>query len=315
MKAGQSQNAETHGVVDLLLLSTVLIWGTNFSIIKYAYGYLHPIAFNAVRFVITCSAMLAVVRWRGVNLKFDRADLPAIVCLGLLGNYFYQFLFVLGLAYTKAGNGGLLMSMTPIFAYMIGLWTRHERFRPGVLLGILISLAGVFSIVLFGRAEVSFGPTWRGDLLIICSAVCWGAYSALSAHLLPKYGAIRLTAMAMVVGTVFLIPTSVPWLLTQDWSRVTPVVWLSVLFSALLAIVFSYFAWSYAISKVGVAKTSVFSNLTPIFALLAAWAMVGERPVPSQLVGVVLILFGVFLVRNLKKMSTPDALETQSSGT
>src|SRR2546427_8241705 len=39
--------------VDALLLSTVLIWGFNYAIVKMTFRYFHPIAFNAVRFTVS----------------------------------------------------------------------------------------------------------------------------------------------------------------------------------------------------------------------------------------------------------------------
>ena len=68
--------------------------------------------------------------------------------------------------------------------------------------GILLSLTGVCAIILAGSSQVSFGKTWKGDLLMMGAAFCWGWYSGASAGLLAKYGALRLTVLTMVLGTV-----------------------------------------------------------------------------------------------------------------
>jgi O-acetylserine/cysteine efflux transporter len=81
--------------------------------------------------------------------------------------------------------------------------------------------------------------------------------------------------------------------------------WLGIGYASFLSIVYGYFAWSYALGRVGVARTAVYSNLTPIVALAAGWAMLGERPVAPQLAGVLLILTGVFLVRAEKPLELP----------
>jgi len=283
---------------DLLLLTVVIIWGFNFAVMKLVYQSIHPIAFNAVRFVVASTAMILLLKLAGVSMRIEREDIPGVVWLGFVTNTVYQFLFVLGLYRTKAGNAGLLMALAPIFAYVIGVFMKRERFSPGVLTGIVVSLIGVFAIVYLGSAEIAFGANLAGDFMIIAAAFCWGWYSAASTRWLPKYGPLRLTVLSMISGTAVLLPLSTPWLLRQNWSGIGRTAWLGVGYSALLSIVYSYFIWAHALNTIGVAHTAVFSNVTPIVALIAGWVMLGERPLAAQLVGVVLVLTGVFMVRS-----------------
>jgi drug/metabolite transporter (DMT)-like permease len=293
-------------LIDLLLLSVVIIWGMNFSIMKIMYRYFHPISFTAVRFIISSIAMLVVLKLRGESVAIDRRDLRGILLIAFIGNTMYQFLFVLGLDRTRAGNGALIMALSPIFAYLIGIVLGRERFLAGVLSGIILSLLGVATIVLLGSSGVAFGSSWQGDLMMIGAAVCWGWQSALSIRFLSKYGAIRLTVATMIMGTAMMVPLSIPWLTSQNWSGVAPVAWIGLGYSALLSIAYSYLVWAYALSRIGVAHTAVFNNLTPIVALIGGWLLLGEQPSPAQLAGVVLVLVGVFIVRSRKPLPIPD---------
>ena len=292
--------------VDLLLLSAVLIWGFNFAIMKMVFRYFHPIAFNAVRFTISSAAMFLVLKIRGEGLRIARQDFRHIFWLGFIANAFYQFLFVLGLARTGAGNGALIMALSPVFAFLIGVAMGRERFSRAVLIGIVMSLAGVAGIVALGSEGISFAGSWRGDLLIIAASICWGWQSAESTRLLGRYGPIRLTVATMIAGTAMMVPISVPWIITQQWSNVALIAWLGLAYSALLSIAYSYFVWAHALNTIGVAHTSVFNNLTPIVALFAGWLLLGEHPLFSQLAGVVFVLVGVFIVRLRKPIAIPD---------
>lgn len=284
-------------VVDLLLVSAVTIWGVNYAVMKLAYRYFHPIAFNAIRFTIASITMMAIIRARGQRLRVDRLDWRGIIWLGVLGNTLYQFFYMFGLSRTTAGNAALLMALSPVFAFLIGVATKRERFSPGVLTGIILSLAGAAAIVVFGSGELSFAGSWIGNLLMICAAVFWGWQSSEATRFLPKYGAIHLTVSTMIVGTAVMLPLSIPWLTTQNFRGIPPVAWLGLAFSALLSITYSYFVWAYALKKIGVSHTSVFNNVTPIAAVLSGWYLLGERPSIAQLSGVVLVLTGVFMVR------------------
>jgi drug/metabolite transporter (DMT)-like permease len=284
-------------IVDLLLMSVVTIWGLNYAVMKWLYQYFHPMAMNPIRFAIASVTMMLIIRSRGETLRIDRVDWRGVIWLGILGNTLYQFCYVFGLARTTAGNAALLMALSPVFAFLIGVGTNREKFSPGVLTGIVLSLAGAAAIVVFGSGELSLIGSWGGNLLMICAAVIWGWQSAEATRFLPKYGAIHLTVSTMIVGTVVMLPMSLPWLTTQNFRGIPPIAWLGLAFSALLSITYSYFVWAYALRKIGVSHTSVFNNVTPIVAVLSGWYLLGERPSIAQLAGVVLVLTGVLMVR------------------
>ena len=293
-------------VVDALLLSTVVIWGFNYAIVKMTFRYFHPIAFNAVRFTVSSAAMYFVLKMRGEGLRIASPDIRRILWLGFITNAFYQFLFALGLARTGAGNGALIMALSPVFAFLIGVAMGRERFSRGVLIGIIMSLAGVAAIVAFASEGISLAGSWRGDLLMMAASICWGWQSAESTRLLGKYGPIRLTVATMIAGTAMMVPMSLPWIIAQPWPSIAPIAWLGLGYSALLSIAYGYFVWAHALNTIGVARTSVFNNLTPIVALLAGWLLLGENPLASQIAGVVLVLVGVFIVRSQKPIAIPD---------
>jgi drug/metabolite transporter (DMT)-like permease len=237
---------------------------------------------------------------RGYSMRIDRRDLPAVAGLGVLSNTVYQFFFVSGLAQTKAGNAALIGAAAPIFAYVTGILLKREGYSHRVLAGILMSFAGVAVIVLFGSREISLGGNWKGDSMILISSLCWGFYTGAAARLILKYGAVRLTVWLMISGTIFMIPPFLPFVLRQNWHAIPPVAWLGFCYSTFLSIVYCYLIWSYALQMVGVSRTAVFSNMTPLIALVGGWLILGEDPAVAQLGGAALILTGIFIVRSRK---------------
>jgi drug/metabolite transporter (DMT)-like permease len=284
-------------LVDGALLSVTLVWGFNFAIMKSLYSWVHPLAFTFVRFITATATLWLILKLRRQPLGIERRDLVELTWLGILANTIYQIIFVTGLSWTRAGNAGLLMSSTPVFAYFAALVLRRETFRRRVLAGILLSMTGVVAVVLFGSKMVGFGATWRGDLLVLLSALCWGWYTGSAGRLAVRYGALRLTFWIMLTGTVFLIPALFPWAIAQDWSAIPARGWAAAAYSTFLSIVYAYLAWSFALEHLGGSHTAVYSNVTPLVALLGGWLLLGEVPTVGQFAGVALILGGVLLVR------------------
>jgi drug/metabolite transporter (DMT)-like permease len=285
---------------DLLLLSAAGVWGFNFAIIKLIYNDFNPIAFNALRFAVCSMTMAGLLWFRGESLRVEPEDRQPIFWLAVLSNAVYQFLFVIGLEHTKAGNAGLLMALTPVFAYIVGVFSKRETFSHSIAFGIVLSLAGVSAIVLAGSTGVQFSGTWKGDLLLTAAAFCWGWYTGASTELIRKYGALRLTVLTMIGGTAIMIPLSIPWMVRQDWFAISRNAWAGFFYSAMLSIVYGYLVWAYALRRIGVARTAVFSNVTPIIALFGGWWLIGEVPTTGQIVGVICVLSGVFIVRSYK---------------
>ena len=67
--------------------------------------------------------------------------------------------------------------------------------------------------------------------------------------------------------------------------------------SSLLALALAYMIWYTAVQKIGSARTAVYSNLTPIVAMVVAAVWLGERITGQQLLGAALILSGIAVTR------------------
>jgi drug/metabolite transporter (DMT)-like permease len=61
--------------------------------------------------------------------------------------------------------------------------------------------------------------------------------------------------------------------------------------------VLAYLLWNRSVQAVGGTRTAIYMCVTPLVAVGAAWAMLGEHPRPLQGVGAILIVAGVLLTR------------------
>jgi drug/metabolite transporter (DMT)-like permease len=127
-------------------------------------------------------------------------------------------------------------------------------------------------------------------------AVVWSTYTIGAAVFARRYGALPLTAVTMWIGTSGLLALTAPALWAQDWAAVRAATWGAVLYSGTCSIGVAYFLWAYCLRQLGSTRTVVFSNVTPLVAVVLAWATLGEVPAPLQLVGGAGILAGSLVV-------------------
>ncbi len=286
------------------MLAVVLIWGVNFTVVKLALREFAPLAFNSLRFSIATAIMLTFLRVRSQPTPADGPfhlpgrDLSRVILLGLSGHTLYQFLFINGIARTTPANSSLLMATSPIWVTLYGYLLHIEATNRLVAAGILLSFAGTTLLILGGGQGISLGGgSVLGDLLILCGAMVWAAYTAGGKPLLTRHSPLKLTALTMIPGTLALDLISLPTLLRQDWTAVTLLGWGCLAFSAVFAVAVGYVFWYTSVQRVGSSRTAVYSNLTPVIAILTGWLILGDRLALLQVIGAAVVLAGIMLTR------------------
>jgi drug/metabolite transporter (DMT)-like permease len=73
--------------------------------------------------------------------------------------------------------------------------------------------------------------------------------------------------------------------------------WFTLVYSALFALCVAYTIWYAAVREIGSARTSIYSNLVPIVAMLTAVVFLGESLGPRKIIGAAAVLAGVALTR------------------
>jgi drug/metabolite transporter (DMT)-like permease len=281
---------------DALLALMVVIWGVNFIVLKAALREVTPLALNAVRFGLAAVAVAAIALVRGAPHP-PREAVVRLAVLGFLGNTVYQLGFIGGLARTLVGNAALLMAAVPVQTAVASHLVGHERLRGRDVLGLALSTAGIAAIVVGGGKAVGFGTTLAGDLMILAATILWTGYTIGLKPLADRYGAITVTAWTMGFGAAPLVLIAIPALRAQAWGAVSASAWGGIAFSGLGALVIAYLIWNRGVRRLGPSRTAIYSNFTPVVAMLAAWALLGERPSAWQGLGAAGIFSGIYLTR------------------
>jgi drug/metabolite transporter (DMT)-like permease len=282
---------------DALLLGMSVIWGANFSVVKFATARVAPLAFNGARVALAASALMAIVAVAG-GPRPSRRDALALLGLGVLGNGLYQVCFIEGVARTRAGNAALVLAATPAFIALIGRLLRVERVSRRGWMGIALSLAGI-ALVTFGAARGTVGRgTLAGNLLVLGGALCWSLFTVLVKPLSARVDPLRVGALTMLGGAVPLAVVAAPSIAAQEWERAGAGVWGALLYSGLGALVVAYLIWYRGVRVLGPTRTAMYGNLQPLTALLVAWAALGEVPTAWQGLGIAMVIAGVLLTRS-----------------
>lgn len=286
--------------MDWLLLLMVLIWGSNFSIVKVALRDFPEVAFNATRLFVAMTVYLAIIfatPMRATVKSLTRRDWIELAWLGSIGTFLYQFCFVSAVKRTSVGNGSLIIGISPIVIAVMSAVVGHERIRPVRWLGIVVAMFGLYLVV--GRGVDVTAQSLRGDLLMMGGVICWATYSVASQSILKRHDPLLVIGLTFSIGAVLYVLTTTPMLIAIDWDAISGFSWLMMLISALLALNLSYWIWYTGLKRLGGSRTSVYSYLTPVVAMIVAAIWLDEPISANQLAGAGAIFAGLVITRFL----------------
>jgi drug/metabolite transporter (DMT)-like permease len=280
---------------EISLVGMAVIWGVNFSVMKYGTQVMSPIVYNDLRMLLGCTVLLALALSR-TDRRASAADRWKLMALGVLGHCVYQLLFVYGLSLTRAGTASLVVAASPAVVALVARGSGHEQLPRRAVTGIALSIAGVV-LVLGGTVSADGALHLLGDLMILGAVVVWAFYTTGLVPLTQRVSSTEVAAWTLVGGVLPLTLIAIPSLAIVAWREVTWLTWGAVAYSGLLAMVVAYLVWYRGVREIGPTRTAMFANLQPIVAVLIAWALLGEVPTLFQAAGAAAVIGGIYLAR------------------
>lgn len=276
----------------LLSALAAIFWGTNFEATRLVLIDLPPWTAAAMRFVLAAgAAVLWLALTKGIDRTVLRRNALAFVILGLIGITGFNAALFLGMETSSPVTAALIMGTSPLTTNLIDAVLSRKRPAALALIGMGISLIGVaLTVGAFSGARFA-----SGDLLIAAGSLGWALYSIGCRRQVGGATPLETAAWTMVFGAVALVGIAVvvehP---VTALASASPVTWMAGVHMALIGSVLAIVFWQVGITVRGPAATSVLFNLVPVSALVVS-ALFGRMPGGSQVLGVAVAIFGVWL--------------------
>ena len=216
-----------------------------------------------------------------------------LVLAGVMGGSLYFWSENTALQYTMASNVSFIVCTTPLVTAILNAAVRRERIGRLTLLGGCLSLVGI-GMIAFSGGE-GFHLSFVGDALAMLASLTWAIYTVVTNGLLKKYPSALISRKVFFYGML----TIVPVLLVKGWTFpagrfLEPKVLLNALLLGVVASLACYALWNSVIKRLGTVGSSNYIYLNPLFTLIAATLLLGERLTPVAIAGCLITLIGVW---------------------
>lgn len=254
---------------------------------------------------------IVLIMARGIP-KIQRADIPMLVFIAILGVTINTSAIAFGTQLIPAAVASLIVTGNPVFTAIISRILVGEPMTGRKVLGVVIAFSGFLIVLLYGGQEAEFSiQNALGVLITMGGPLAWAFYTVLSKPLQGRYDPVQFVGVTTIVGSLPLLPFI---LINTDLVTVTTsfgaTQWLALTVSAVLALVVAYLLWYRGLSILEPTQIAVYVYMVPVFGALGAWLLLGERITIFVLLGGLTILTGV-IITNTSRSGPVDRIIQQ----
>ncbi|NLG66727.1 MAG: EamA family transporter [Actinobacteria bacterium] len=291
-----SDNKRTRLLAEGGLALTGVIWGANFTLVKFAVGFMPPFYYLGVRFILAFLIMGAFSVKRIARLSSRQWGMAGVVGLCLFAGFAFQ---TIGILSTSPGINGFLTCLYVLLVpFFIGVTTGKW---PGarVLLGIVLVVGGIGLLTVSG--QLTFGI---GEILTMVGTIFWALHILALSWATKRMDVMSLTSLqlglvgflSLAISLLFERPTLFP-----GWSAVGAVV-----YTAIMGGVVAYFLMTWGQRHTTPTIAGVLMSLESVFAVIVSIACGFDSLTWRGVVGFCLAFAGTGLAQTYSASTGPE---------
>jgi drug/metabolite transporter (DMT)-like permease len=282
----------------LTVAAFCLLWASAFSVAKLGLADCPPLLLLTIRFLAAGVLVIGGTWLAGRPLRLSRRDVVVFAVLGLANQAVYLGLSYVGMGSVSSGLTALVISANPVLAAVMAAVFLNERLTLRKGLGLGLGILGV-AIVVNGRlAGGTDDPA--GLVYVFAALVSLVAGTILFKRFAPTGGLWAGNGVQSLTAGLALMPVA---LITESVGDIVPT-WrlaFSLSFLVLLVSIIAYMLWFQMLAVAGATAASAWHFLMPPLGLLFGWLVLAEPVAIADLVGIVPVAVGIWLVTRAPK--------------
>lgn len=289
-------NSNTKGILNGIIASTSYGMNPLLGLPLYAIG----IGVNSVLFYRYFLAVIIYFIWlkffKKASLKISRQEIIPLFFLGIFFSLSSLTLFE-AFHYIEAGIACTILFIYPVMVAIIMSIFFKEKVTKTVIFAILLTSIG---IILLYKGKPDTALSIKGILIVLTSALLYALYIVGVKNIKPvkAMNSARLSFYVMLFGLIVYIVNLKFCTTLQMLPNLKA--WLFAIGLALFPTIISLETITIAIQLIGSTNTAILGALEPLTAIFFGIVFFHEQLTLRISIGIILILFGVFLIISRK---------------
>lgn len=279
-----------------MALMAMLFWGVSYVWTKIVFEYYQPVTIMLIRLSISAALMYLVVAWRKGLPRIEKKDFRSFLLLAFFSPFCYFLGENYGLLHVSPTIAAVIIATIPLFAPLVGFLAFREKLSAVNIVGFLISFSGIWVMVLDHEMRFSASP-WGVFFLFMAVAAALINMVYLK-KLASRYSPFTIIFFQNSLGALMFLPVFL-LLELNSFIRTSPS--LPALGSLLALAVFgstlAFIFYTASVRTLGVARTSIFGNLVPIFTALTSLILLKEAIDGGKIAGMTLVILGLLMTQ------------------
>ncbi|MCK1716319.1 DMT family transporter [Bradyrhizobium sp. 141] len=270
-----------------------LLWSYAFVAGKIGVTHCPPLILLAARFSLAGILILGATLIRGEAWSLSWRDAAIFAVLGIANNALYLGLGYTGLQSVSAGLGGLIVSANPVFTAALAALLLGEGMTWRKATGLLLGIAGV-TLIVWHRLSVGT-DSLHGIVFTLASLASLVAGTILFKLLAPKGSLWIGNGVQNLAAGLVLTPVALTFADIHAID-VTPGLIGAFAFLVLGGSILAYWLWFHLLKVCGATAASAYHFLMPPLGMLFAYLVLGEHVEARDLLGIIPVALGIYLV-------------------
>ncbi len=291
-----------------------VVWGGTWLAMKVGIAVVPPAIFSGIRWTVAGLSLLGVEAVRGHRRRITARDMVSLVPIAFLLIVVNQVVQLYALRFVSSGIAAVISAaLTPLALLGLGWGMGQERITRTRLVAIAVGIFGV--VLLFGPQAIQGSLTaseliGAAGIVVSTLAYCWG--SLLIRPMVRRFPPVELAAVTNLMGGLALIAGSLAFepgslhALRFDWGWEAWIGWCYLVLPGAIGATLMYYL---LVRDWGAAKAGTYAFVSPVIAVIAGMAILGERIGGFEALGMVTMLVGAGLaLRPERPPASPDPL-------
>jgi drug/metabolite transporter (DMT)-like permease len=279
-----------------------LLWSFAFVAGKIGVTDCPPLLLLTARFSLAGILILGITALRGDAWSLSWRDVAVFATIGIANNALYLGLGYTGLQTVSAGLGGLIVSANPVFTAALAALFLGEALTWRKVAGLVLGIAGV-GLIVWHRMSVGT-DSLHGILFTLASLASIVLGTMLFKLLAPKGSLWIGNGVQNLAAGIVLLPFAFSFASLSD---IVPSARLLGAFAFLVlgGSILAYRLWFHLLRVCGATAASAYHVLMPPLGMLFAWMVLGEHVEARDLLGIVPVALGIYLVTRSPATAQP----------